>query len=292
MRPSLALFSKSGSSKQWLARQARDPYVKARVSSSSQYRSRSAFKLKELDREFNIIKRHKTNVVVDLGAAPGGWSQVAADVLRLSTAKNPWIERPKNAVEDIITETEAGTWSAANMPTEKTGKEEEEKIIIALDLLPISPIRGVRTVQCNFLAKGEEAIKALLPTPETKVDVVLSDMAPNISGNKTRDEAAGLEICEAVYRFAARHLKVGGSTPSDGGYLVLKHFANESTKKFYVNVLKPNFYRTYIVKPDASRGESSEYYFISKGFKGDPYVDTNDEFEVALKRFPVDAPDW
>ncbi|KAL5514002.1 hypothetical protein ACEPAG_2763 [Sanghuangporus baumii] len=283
MRPSLALFSKSGSSKQWLARQARDPYVKARVSSPSHYRSRSAFKLKELDKHFNIIKRDKTGVVVDLGAAPGGWSQVAADILMLSKAKSPRIERPKNedAVEEIISETETGIWSAANVspvPTEETGKEGEEKMIIALDLLPITPIRGVRTIQCNFLTKGEEAIKALLPTPETKVDVVLSDMAPNMSGNRIRDEAAGLEICEAVYRFAARHLRVGGSMASDGGYLVLKHFANESTKAFYLNVLKRNFFHTYVVKPDASRGESSEYYFISKGFKGDPYLDTNDGF--------------
>ncbi|EJD00334.1 FtsJ-domain-containing protein [Fomitiporia mediterranea MF3/22] len=271
MRPSASLFAKSSSSKQWLARQARDPYVKARAASASQYRARSAFKLLELDKKYNIIKRDKTKVVVDLGAAPGGWSQVVADILGVSRAQETVTERSiAEAVEGILTDRDVDAWSTTGESfSENSGELSGEKTIIALDLLPISPIRGVRTVRQDFLAGGDALIASLLPSPDTKADVILSDIAPNMTGNKTRDEAACLEVCEAVYRFAARYLRVGGSSASEGGSLVLKHFANESTKAFYLDRLKPNFYHTYIVKPDASRDESSEYYFVSKGFKGD-----------------------
>ena len=125
-------------------------------------------------------------------------------------------------MEDIISDRETASWSSAvnSSGAAVESKINGDKVIIALDLLPIAPIRGVRTIRQDFLAGGDEAIRSLLPTPETKADVILSDMAPNISGNKVRDEAAGLEICQAVYQFAARYLRVGGSMASDGGTLV------------------------------------------------------------------------
>ena len=81
----------------------------------------------------------------------------------------------------------------------------------------------------DFLEGGAELIATLLPTPETKADVILSDIAPNMSGNKTRDVAAGIEVCEAVYRFASQHLRVGENDGTDGGTLV------------YVFILCPNY---------------------------------------------------
>lgn len=240
MRPSLVVLTKSASSKVWLARQARDPFVKARssphalpnqkTSSGEQaapslagtgYRARSAFKLLDIDRKFNILHPSKTNVVIDLGAAPGGWSQVVADVLGLS-----WLDDGKNAdggknaakqVRDLLEDRDEASWSQPGPKNEVASG----KTVIALDLLPIQPLRGVRTIRQNFLAPGTEKLLASLLPSDTKADVILSDIAPNVTGNKTRDEAAGLEVCEAVFRFAMNYLKDSvREEKRDGGVLV------------------------------------------------------------------------
>ena len=249
MRPSLVALTKSASSKVWLARQARDPFVKARASptgpkspampgrrgerrwpavgthASTGYRARSAFKLLDLDRKFNILHPSKTNVVIDLGAAPGGWSQVAADALGLSTSNSGEVDMKEKSsaeqVQDLLDDSDEASWSSLDVASEDSSQK-MGKTIIALDLLPIAPLRGVRTVRQDFLAPGTDKLLAsVLPSPETKADVILSDIAPNMTGNKTRDVAAGLEVCEAVFNFVVRYLRRGAKEEKrDGGVLV------------------------------------------------------------------------
>ncbi|THH08277.1 hypothetical protein EW145_g2808 [Phellinidium pouzarii] len=277
MRPTFTLFAssaKSGSSKQWLARQARDPFVKARAQNAARYRARSAFKLLQLNDHYKLFGPNKTNVAIDLGAAPGGWSQVVADALGVSEPEEPeTIQRSnEDVVEAILAESALGTWSETQTSAPEEGTK-NRKTIISLDVLPIKPLRGVRTVRQDFLDGGAELVASLLPTPDTKADLILSDIAPNMSGNKTHDSAAGLEICQAVYAFAAHHLKAADRERKTlGGHLVLKYFANESTKAFYLDVLKPVFHHIYTAKPDASRAESNEYYFVCKSFHGDKRI--------------------
>lgn len=246
MRPSLVVLTKSASSKVWLARQARDPFIKARSSPSSSgklskspsptttvsYRARSAFKLLDLDRRYNILHPSRTDVVIDLGAAPGGWSQVVADALGLSDAGfgEEGKEKEKSSAEqvwDLLERREEASWSHSPSQDKSTiCSNGRRKTVIALDLLPIAPLRGVHTVRQDFLAPVTHKLLASLIPPtasesQPKADVILSDIAPNVTGNRTRDETAGLEVCEAVFRFASQYLREGGREGKrDGGVLV------------------------------------------------------------------------
>ena len=248
MKPSLAALKSSGSSKVWLSRQSRDPYVKQRAQQNKladdlSYRSRSAFKLLQLDERFRLFKKD-VKTVLDLGAAPGGWSQVAANKM-------------KNVGH-----------------------------VVAVDLLPMDPIAGVSFLRQDFLAPdAAERISSLLGTEDSKVDLILSDIAVNKSGNDTRDAAMSLEVCEAVMDAARTFLKRGDEV-EDGGSLMyvlfiyfifslsdltgvrsLKYFVNHETDVFFKSVLRPSFVTSVRAKPDASRSESSEFYFVGKGFK-------------------------
>lgn len=170
-------------------------------------------------------------------------------------------------------------------------------VIVAVDLLPIFPIPGVKTLQTNFLSPEADAyIEALLPTPTEgrliptprTVDVVLSDMAANFSGNRTADIESSLQICEAVLQFTKRHLKTGRDIGRrKGGVLVcviqfayhyvptadnnnrLKHFEHPLLQKFRKEELEPRFTTVMYHKPPSSRGESSEGYWVCLGWNGD-----------------------
>lgn len=174
MHPSCPILKASGHSKRWLQRQSQDPYVRQRV----EFRSRSAFKLLEIDKKHPFLLASQPRVIVDLGAAPGGWSQVVA--LKLSTLEAH--AKPR---------------------------------IIALDLNPIKPIPGVMTLQTDFLsASGTRLLSSHIPPDENgqrKVDIILSDIAANATGNATSDHANSLRISEAVFEFAVHHLDIGGS---------------------------------------------------------------------------------
>lgn len=191
------------SSAAWLARQSRDPFVKARLSSPSSYRSRAAFKLIELDKKWGrFLSRPSVRSVVDLGAAPGGWSQVAAE--RLGWALD--VEEDFGLSEETKMQ-KRGSWSveSENM-TAGRGK------IVALDLLPMAPIPGVQSLQMDFLAEGSAlVVRDMLKNkqnPHGTADIVLSDMAANFSGNKIRDTQMSLDICHAVFDFAKGALTV------------------------------------------------------------------------------------
>jgi 23S rRNA (uridine2552-2'-O)-methyltransferase len=193
------------SSKQWLRRHVTDPYV--RKARAQGYRSRSAYKLLEIDAQEKLLRPGM--IVVDLGAAPGGWSQVAASRVR-----------PGGRV-------------------------------LAIDLLPIAPISGVEVVQGDFREKvlldGEKA------------DVILSDVSPNLSGIGNVDQARALELSGAAIDLCRKALK------PDGVFLV-KAFQGEAFGALLQH-LKRSFSKVKVVKPPASRGESSETYVLARNLR-------------------------
>jgi len=256
--PSLAHKAKTTSSRAWLARQQQDPYVKQRLADTTTYRARSAFKLLEMDKKYQFLSRPGVRAVVDLGAAPGGWSQVVAekmgfirgrDVNDGSKSKTDVGKEKEKAEEAEDWETEEWSMPRTKKPKKRRGggKEGDEELlsfdplnidddftggvgspggcgtIVAVDLLHMQDIPGVQTVQADFLSpEAEPLIQALLAVkgnPEGKADVILSDMATNMSGNVVRDVERSLEICEEVYEFARRRLR-DGSTDSRGGTLL------------------------------------------------------------------------
>jgi len=205
-------MKKSHSSKQWLRRHVNDPYVQR--SKREGYRSRSAYKLTEIDERDRILKAGLT--VVDLGAAPGGWSQVAAK--RVGAA----------------------------------GK------VIAIDLLEMEPVSGVDFVRGDFTTrKGLAEVAAKLAAGG--VDVVLSDMAPNMSGIAMSDQARSMELAEAARDFALLHLK-------RHGMLLVKIFQGAGYDD-YLKSLRGAFEKVVVRKPAASRDESAEQYLLARGLK-------------------------
>ena len=195
--PLLTQKSKSKSSKQWISRQSRDPYVKKRLSGPASYRSRSSFKLLEInDQMAGFLDQRDVRVVVDLGAAPGGWTQVVAE-------KFGWLAGRNEA--DELQDLDASP---------VTSLSRARGTIVAVDLLPFEPIPGVHVVRGDFLLDSTtEQIRRLLASKhnnnadDAKADVILSDMAVNVSGNTVRDTESSLEICEAVFEFARLNLR-------------------------------------------------------------------------------------
>jgi 23S rRNA (uridine2552-2'-O)-methyltransferase len=247
-RPTAVSFSKSQkpSSKVWVARQHRDPYVKQRSSSATSYRARSAFKLLEIDSlGNNFLTKPDVKAVVDLGAAPGGWSQVVAAKLgwtseleapilalpseRFDSEAPPREKREKWRERNVRPkEAELSTFDPLNIEGDDfditKGKGGHGKIV-SVDLLKMQPIPGVYTIQADFLSpKAESLIRALLAVqgnPGGKIDIILSDMAANSSGNNTRDTESSLEICNAVFEFAQQNLRSAESIGRKRGGVLL-----------------------------------------------------------------------
>ncbi|KAH9895757.1 23S ribosomal RNA methyltransferase [Cubamyces lactineus] len=295
------------SSRAWLARQYRDPYVKARMAFPANYRSRSAFKLLEIDNTYHFLDQSNVRTVVDLGAAPGGWSQVAS-------AKLGWVEdvpfpvssgpppktlvsgyglKDKEAARAGKTQSERGSTKSKKAGKRNRAGSEEDAIdfdpfaedldatprpvgrgtIIAVDLLRMEPILGVKTLQMDFLSsEADEVITQLMlnePGADGKADVILSDMAANFTGNVTADRHASLQLSESVFEFTKRHLRTAQSTTRrKAGVLVLKHFAHPSSGEFRKQCLDPNFNLVTYFKPPSSRAESAEAYWVCMGWKG------------------------
>lgn len=205
-------MKKSHSSKQWLRRHVNDPYVQR--SKREGYRSRSAYKLTEIDERDKLLRPGQ--VIVDLGAAPGGWSQVAAK--------------------------RAG----------RNGK------VVAIDLLELEPISGVTAIQADFGSDaGLEAVQAALEGG--KADLVLSDMAPNLSGIAVSDQARSMHLAEIARDFALLHLK------PEGAFLV-KIFQGAGYDE-YLKSLRQAFRKVVVRKPAASRDESAEQYLLARGLR-------------------------
>lgn len=200
------------SSNRWLARQLNDPYVKR--AHAEGYRSRSAYKLIELDERFKFLTG--VRFVVDLGIAPGGWSQVVRK------------QCPKAAV-------------------------------VGIDLLPVDPILGVTILEMDFML--DEASDLLIDALGSAPDLVLSDMAANTVGHTQTDHLRTMGLVEAAAAFAYDVLKPGGT-------FVAKVFAGGADSAMVAD-LKRNFTTVKHAKPAASRKESSEWYVVAQGFKGE-----------------------
>ncbi|KAF7328994.1 Ribosomal RNA large subunit methyltransferase E [Mycena venus] len=273
-RPSAVVCAKKSSSKVWLARQARDPYVKLRASdgsaaaASTSYRSRSAFKLLEMDDKWRFLTPRDVRVVLDLGSAPGGWSQVVAQKLG-------WDETPAPHVNAVLRD----SWSATNPLDISDSDLNGESLgrgrgtIVAVDLLRMSPIPGVQFVQADFLVpETESLIRGLIARQagnEGKADIILCDMAGNSTGNAFHDIESSLAICTSVFEFTKRHIRSAQSIGREmGGVLLIKHFAHPLLHHFRTQHLVPNFNDVKYLKPNASRTESKEGYFLCRGWKG------------------------
>lgn len=203
-------MARTKSSKKWLKEHFDDQYVKK--AHAEGYRSRAVYKLLEVQQKDRLIKPGM--MVVDLGAAPGGWSQIAAE----------WV-KPR-------------------------GK------IIALDILPMEAIPGVDIITGDFTT--DEVLQQLMTQLEGKqVDVVLSDMAPNMSGMAAVDKPRAMYLVELAFDFAMQVLKPGGS-------FLTKVFHGEGSEEF-LKQLRQAFTKVVVRKPDASRGRSSEVYMLATG---------------------------
>jgi 23S rRNA (uridine2552-2'-O)-methyltransferase len=211
--------------KAWLNDHVTDPYVK--LAQKEGFRSRAAYKLKEIDDTLQLIKPGQ--LVVDLGAAPGAWSQYV---------------RRKFAPKD------AGAGGAAVGQLNGT--------IIALDLLDFEPIEGVHFIQGDF---REEAVLAQLQDAvgNRLVDVVISDMAPNLSGIEVSDAARIEHLIELAIDFAQHHLKPDGA-------LVCKVFHGSGYSQL-VEMFRSQFRVVKPLKPKASRDRSAETFLIGIGLK-------------------------
>jgi 23S rRNA (uridine2552-2'-O)-methyltransferase len=211
--------------KAWLNDHVNDPYV--RLAQKEGYRSRAAYKLKEIDEELRLIKPGQ--VVVDLGASPGAWSQY----LRRKFA-------PKLA----------GTGGAAVGELNGT--------IIALDLLEFEPVEGVHFIQGDF--REETVLHQLEAALDGKpVDVVVSDMAPNLSGIEITDAARIEHLIELAIDFSQHHLKPEGA-------LVAKVFHGSGYNQL-VELFRKSFKKVKAVKPKASRFRSAETFLVGMGLK-------------------------
>jgi 23S rRNA (uridine2552-2'-O)-methyltransferase len=211
--------------KAWLHDHLNDPYVK--MAQKEGYRARAAYKLKEIDETFQLIRPGQ--VVVDLGAAPGAWSQY----LRRRFA-------PKSL----------GAGGAASGELDGT--------IIALDLLEFEPVDGVTFIQGDF--REDEVMHQLeAELAGRAVDVVVSDMAPNLSGIASSDSARISHLVELAIDFSSRHLKPEGA-------LVAKVFHGSGYSQL-VELFKQQFRVVKPIKPKASRDKSSETFLVGIGLK-------------------------
>jgi len=206
-------MSKSKSSSRWLTEHFNDQYVKA--SQIDGYRSRASYKLVELNNKDKFIRPGMT--VVDLGSAPGGWSQVAAKLLG------------------------------------------DKGRVIASDILPMDTIAGVTFIQGDFTE--ESVLNVLLAEMgDAKADLVISDMAPNMSGVAAVDQPKSMYLVELALDMALKVLHPGGT-------FVCKVFQGEGFDRFFESC-RESFQRVVTRKPDASRPRSREVYIVAKGFKG------------------------
>jgi len=211
------LRSKHRSNRAWIARHINDPYVQAATRHG--YRSRAAYKLLEIDEKDRLLKPGMT--IIDLGAAPGSWTQVVVERLG----------------------------SRAGAPNGR---------IIALDILPMEPLAGVEILLGDFREDSvmEQLVAAM---GGEKADLVLSDMAPNLSGIGAADAARSAHLWDLALEFCLQHLK------PEGRFLT-KAFQGSGYSQF-VEELKRQFLRVQVRKPPASRQESSETYLLASGLK-------------------------
>lgn len=204
---------RTASQSRWLQEHFKDVYVQE--AHKQGLRSRASFKIEEIQERDRLFKPGYK--VVDLGAAPGGWSQYATTCVG------------------------------------------ENGRVVACDILPMDPIYGVDFLQGDF--REQSVLDELLRiVGDTEVDVVMSDMAPNMSGNLAVDQPRAMYLVELAFEMCKQILKKGGS-------FVVKVFNGEGTEA-YLRMLRSAFKEVKVRKPDASRSRSREVYYVGLGFKG------------------------
>jgi 23S rRNA (uridine2552-2'-O)-methyltransferase len=206
--------------KSWLNDHVNDPYVK--LAQKEGYRARAAYKLKEIDETLGLIR--PGHLVVDLGSTPGAWSQYVRRKLA-----------PEGAAAGVL-----------------------DGQILALDILPMEPVEGVTFVQGDF-REPEPAAELDKLLAGRKADVVVSDMAPNLSGIASSDSARIAHLVELAVDFAGAHLKPEGA-------LVCKVFHGSGYSQL-VKLFKDRFRTVKPLKPKASRDKSSETFLVGIGLK-------------------------
>ncbi|KAB0490126.1 23S rRNA (uridine(2552)-2'-O)-methyltransferase RlmE [Pseudomonas vancouverensis] len=206
-------MARSKTSLGWLKRHVNDPYVKQ--AQKDGYRSRASYKLLEVQEKYKLIRPGMS--VVDLGAAPGGWSQVASRLIG------------------------------------------GQGRLIASDILEMDSIPDVTFIQGDFT---EDAVLAriLEAVGNSQVDLVISDMAPNMSGTPEVDMPKAMFLCELALDLAERILKPGGN-------FVIKIFQGEGFD-VYLKDARRKFDKIQMIKPDSSRGSSREQYMLAWGYRG------------------------
>ncbi len=205
-------MKRTRTSKAWMREHVNDPYVL--LAKKEGYRSRAAYKLMEMDERDHLLRAGMT--VVDLGAAPGGWTQVAA---------------------------------------KKIGPD---GALVAFDILPMEPVKGAIFIQGDF--REDTALVQLDHALQGRpVDIVISDIAPNISGIGLADQARSMYLAELALEFAMQHLKPGGN-------FLVKVFQGEGFDAF-VRTMRASFVEVAVRKPKASRDRSTEVYMLGKGLK-------------------------
>jgi len=205
-------MSKANSSKNWIKGHVKDPFVIQ--AQKDGYRSRAAYKLIEIDKKYHIIKPGIK--AIDLGAAPGGWSQVLSNKIGA------------------------------------TGR------VVAADLLEMPPIKNIDFIQGNF--EEEKVLRDIQDKLKNlPVDLVISDMAPNISGIKMVDQQRAIYLNELALEFVKNNLK-------QNGFFLVKSFVGADFEKF-LNELKLHFKKVFKIKPDSSRSRSSEIFLLGYEFQ-------------------------
>lgn len=225
---------KKHSSRLWLDRQQRDPYIAQ--AKSQGYRSRAAFKLLEIQARDQIFKKGMT--VVDLGAAPGGFSQVAAKIVGQKGLVLALDKLPMDSLSgvDII-----------------LGDFQEDEVFEALKT-HLSQHAIHHANNGNGTVSGNDTVDGMM----SKVDLVMSDMSPNLSGMKAIDQPRSIYLAELALDFAEQVL-------CEGGTLLVKVFQGEGFPSYWA-MLKERFAFVAVRKPKASRPESNEVYLLAKGF--------------------------
>ena len=208
-----AIMPRTKSSSEWLRRHVNDPFVKQ--AQKDGYRSRSAYKLIELNEKDRLIKPNMR--ILDLGSAPGGWSQVAGRLVG------------------------------------RRGR------VLATDILPMDPVANVDFIQGDFT--DEKVVEQLLGWLDGgRFDLIVSDIAPNLSGIDSADQGGSMYLLELALDTVRKTLKPGAT-------FAAKMFQGSGSDD-YVKELRKSFEKVLIRKPAASRKESREVYIVAKGFKG------------------------
>lgn len=210
-------MSKKSDTRRWLNKHRNDPYVRA--AQADNYRSRAVYKLEEIDRKDKLVTASGT--IVDLGSAPGGWSQYCAR------------------------------------------KQHGKGRIVAIDLLAMAPLEFVQFIQADFSADvGLQALRGALQGRQA--NLVLSDMAPNLTGVAVVDQMQAMHLAELTLDFCREALKPGGK-------LLVKVFQGEGFDDLLAQ-MRGRFERVATRKPDASRSRSREIYLLGQGWRNEDAV--------------------